>query len=192
MAQKLILPINDARLTSGYKNANYQKQFGFVHYGIDLTSASGKKTIYGCGNGTIVACGTDSLFGGTVVISYDDCVLTDGTVKGIIQRIYHLDVVSVKTGQKITKDTVLGQYGNTGAYSTGAHLHLEFDTDVKYPCYTAGIAKDGTIIKRGTATSFIDPLTVMHVKKTAPDYQSVVGASNSDCYTSKDVLYKSY
>ena len=37
MAQKLILPINQARITAGYKNANYRKQFGYTHYGIDMT-----------------------------------------------------------------------------------------------------------------------------------------------------------
>ncbi len=40
----------------------------------------------------------------------------------------------MKAGQKITKDTRLGLYGNTGA-STGDHLHIEIDTDTKYPNY---------------------------------------------------------
>src|SRR5574344_361733 len=36
---------------------------------------------------------------------------------------YHLDSVSVKTGQKVNKDTILGYTGTTGN-STGIHLHL--------------------------------------------------------------------
>lgn len=35
----------------------------------------------------------------------------------------HLDSVKVKTGQKVTKNTILGYTGTTG-YSTGIHLHL--------------------------------------------------------------------
>ncbi len=37
MAQKLILPINKLRITAGYKNANYRKEFGYNHYGVDYT-----------------------------------------------------------------------------------------------------------------------------------------------------------
>ena len=35
--QKLILPINETRITASYKNSNYKKQFGYTHYGIDMT-----------------------------------------------------------------------------------------------------------------------------------------------------------
>ncbi len=35
MAQKLIAPINRMRITAGYKNANYRKQFGYTHYGVE-------------------------------------------------------------------------------------------------------------------------------------------------------------
>ena len=46
MAQKLILPINATRVTAGYKNSNYKKQFGYTHYGMDLTDqAKSNKTI---------------------------------------------------------------------------------------------------------------------------------------------------
>ena len=41
---------------------------------------------------------------------------------------YHLEKIYVEQGQEVTKDTKLGLYGNTGA-SSGAHLHIEIDTD---------------------------------------------------------------
>ena len=37
MAQKLILGINQSRVTAGYKNANYRKEFGYTHFGVDYT-----------------------------------------------------------------------------------------------------------------------------------------------------------
>ena len=46
MAQKLILPINKCRVTAGYKNANYKRDFGYNHYGADLTDrAKSDRTI---------------------------------------------------------------------------------------------------------------------------------------------------
>ena len=40
-------------------------------------------------------------------------------------RMTHLQSVLVETGQAVRKGQQLGTIGNTGAYSTGAHLHLE-------------------------------------------------------------------
>nr|DAU18166.1 MAG TPA: hypothetical protein [Caudoviricetes sp.] len=37
MSQRLILPINRARVTAGYKNSNYRQQFGYTHYGYEST-----------------------------------------------------------------------------------------------------------------------------------------------------------
>ena len=50
MAQKLILPINKLRITAGYKNANYRKEFGYTHYGCDFTDqAKADKKVWGSG-----------------------------------------------------------------------------------------------------------------------------------------------
>ena len=56
MAQKLILPINKLRITAGYKNANYRKEFGYTHYGCDFTDqAKADKKVWGSGKGTVDA-----------------------------------------------------------------------------------------------------------------------------------------
>ena len=50
MEQRLILPINQMRITAAYKNSNYKKQFGYTHYGVDCTDKSrSDKTIWGRG-----------------------------------------------------------------------------------------------------------------------------------------------
>ena len=189
--QKLILPINKMRVTAGYKNSNYQQQFGFRHYGTDLTSTNSDRTVWGSGVGTVLLAGYDNVLGNVLVIRYDNCQLTTGATKNLIQRIFHLDRIDVKQGQSITKDTRIGLYGNTGKYTTGPHLHVEFDTDTSYPSYSPTISTSSNIIKAGT-DSTVRPAEVMYVKNSAPDYQTVVGASNSNCWTKGDVMYPKY
>lgn len=192
MAQKLILPINKAVITAGFKNANYKKQFGFVHYGVDMVEQNGTTTVWGSGKGTVIAKGYDNVLGNVVVVKYLDVQLKDGTVvKGVIQRIFHLSSINVIVGQAVTKDTVLGKYGNTGIYSAGAHLHVEFDTDLNYPTYSPTLSGSSNIIKAGTDT-VLNPVNVMFVKKTTPDFQTVTGSSSSDARTAADSAYASY
>lgn len=190
--QKLILPINKCRITSGYKNAQYRREFGYNHYGMDMTDKDRKDyTVWGCGVGTVIEAGYDDSTGWTVVIQYNDCILTDGTVRNIIQRSWHFDKVYVNKGQKITKDSKIGLYGNTGKYSSGKHLHIEFDVDCNYPTWSPTFSKSTTIIKHGT-DSTIHPNRCLYVKSTSPDYQSVVGSTSSDCWTSADINFKKY
>ena len=190
MAQKLILPINQARITAGYKNANYKKEFGYTHYGIDMTDRDRKNlTIWGSGSGEVVETGWSNSGGNVVIVVYKDCLLTSGVVKDLVFRYYHLSSIKVKKGQKITKDTIIGNYGNTGA-SSGAHLHLEIDTDTLYPVYTPQISKDSGVLKRGT-DSTINPTLCLYVKTTAPDYQSIAN-SGYNTLTSTDLNYKKY
>ena len=191
MAQKLILPVNRAIVTAGFKNANYRNQFGFSHYGMDLVEVNGTKTIWGCGSGTVVAAGTDNVLGKVVVIKYLDCVMKDGTTRGVVQRIYHLNSINVSAGQNITKDTKIGDYGNTGQFSTGAHLHIEFDTDLNYPLYTPTIGSNSNILKTGT-DSMLHPANVMFVKTSSPDYQTISGSSGSNCWISSDLSFGNY
>lgn len=177
MAQYLILPINKARLTSSYKNENYRKQYGFNHYGVDLVSTNGDRTVYAQGKGIVKAAGYDSLFGNTVVIVYSSAM--DPRTKQVLNvtvRYYHLASIRVKDEQRVTKDTVIGVYGDTGKYVDGAHLHMEFDSDTKYYNYAPGIKASGTIIKKGIDTTF-NPLDMTCVKTNAPDYQTFVGSN---------------
>lgn len=188
--QRLILPINSMRLTAGYKNANYRKQFGYSHYGIDMTDkAKSNKTVWGSGNGEVTHCGWHPSGGNVVVVVYRDCELTNGQVRDLAVRYYHLEKINVKVGQKITKDSRLGLYGNTGA-SSGAHLHIEIDTDVKYPNYTPQTGKSNDVLKAGS-DSTINPVTALWVKKTSPDNQSVTNAGY-DTVASSDLQYKTY
>lgn len=191
--QKLILPINKCRVTAGYKNARYKKEFGFNHYGLDMTDEGRGKdyTVWGCGVGTVLEAGFDNKTGHTVVIRYNNCILADGTVRDVIQRAWHFDKLFVKKGQKITKDTRIGNYGDTGTYAEGKHLHIEFDKDFQYPTYSPSFAGHTSIIKAGI-DSTLNPTSVLYVKKSAPDYQSVIGSAQSSCWTQSDIQFKQY
>ena len=124
MSQRLILPINKCRITAGYKNANYTREFGYTHYGVDMTDKDRKDyTLYASGKGVVSHAGFNKSGGNVVVIVYKDCELPIGCTRDIVLRYFHLKTIKVKVGQKVNKDTVIGLYGNTG-YSSGAHLHL--------------------------------------------------------------------
>ena len=175
MSQKLIMPLNVSRITAGMLNANYKKEFGWTHYGLDMTDKNRKDyRIWGSGKGEITHAGWHKTGGNVVVAVYRDCLLPNGQVKDIAMRYFHLDKIYVKVGQKITKDTVLGLYGNTGS-SAGAHLHLECDSDIKYPYFTpqVGKSKNNDVLRAGTASTLLHPANVLWVKTSAPDNQSV-------------------
>lgn len=190
MSQKLILPINKCRITSGYKNADYKKQFGYTHYGVDMTDKDRKDmTVWGSGDGKVTHCGWHPSGGNVIVIVYKDCLCADDKIRDIVIRYYHLDSINVKAGQKVTKDTRLGNYGNTGA-SSGAHLHIEVDTDTKYPNYTPQTSKSNAVLKHGV-DSTLNPVLVLFCKASSPDNQ-IVYKSGYSTVLSTDVSYKQY
>ena len=173
---KLTLPLNNMMLQAGYKSAMYEKEWGWKHYGVDATNPS-SKNIYGMGEGVVVAAGQDgvtltgpnSRLGNVVVIRYNNVELADGSKRDLVCRMYHLDKIAVKAGDDVDEKTVIGQYGNTGANTTGAHLHIEFDTDVNWPTLAPGVSiGKGKIINTaaeyakagGIADSTIDPAKV--------------------------------
>ena len=188
MSQKLILPINKCRITAGYKNTNYLREFGYTHYGVDMTDKDRKDyTVYASGKGTVYQCGWHASGGNVVVIIYRDCELPSGGTCDIVLRYYHLKTIKVVKGQKVTKDTVIGLYGNTGA-SSGAHLHLEVDTDVKYPIYTPQVSSrnNNHVLRKGTASTLLNPVHALWCKTSRPDCQSVV-SSGYNTVTKSDI-----
>ena len=191
MSQKLILPINKCRITAGYKNSNYQKEFGYIHYGVDMTDKNRRDyTVYASGKGVVTQCGYHTSGGNVVVIVYRDCLCPDGKTRNIAMRYYHLKSYKVKKGQYVTKDTVIGFYGNTGA-SSGAHLHIECDSDIDYPNYTPQVSSrhDNSVLRKGIASTVLNPVSVLWIKESRPDYQIVVN-SGYNTVSKSDLDYK--
>ena len=89
------------------------------HNGCDYSTGGKKLPQYGVADdGVVLSCGADSpAYGGAlfVWVSYPSL--------GVKLLHYHLDSISVKKGQKVTKKTVIGYTGKSGK-ATGIHLHL--------------------------------------------------------------------
>lgn len=130
------------------------------------------------GNGKVIAAGLDGATtkdaqGYVCVVEYKDCY--NHKLKrpiDVVVTYFHMeDAPKVKTGQTVTKDTLLGYYGATGRYVNGAHLHIQADTDTKYPLYCQGITK-GThkILKQGVSDSTLDICELLYIDKN----QSIV------------------
>lgn len=115
------MPFTGYRITSpfGWRDHPVYNERRF-HTGIDLVK-SHKAPIHAFVGGTVLYAGmgkTGSGFG-----SYGNVVLIkDKNNRGQVYA--HLDSVSVKVGQTISKGQVIGTQGNTGV-STGSHLHYE-------------------------------------------------------------------
>ena len=169
--QYLTLPIRDCKVNAGYKSETYRKEWGFGHYGVDLGTMNESREVYACGAGEVIAAGQDgadltgpnSRLGNCVVIVYRDVSLPDGRTLDLACRMFHLEKLLVKAGDRVDRDTMIGVFGNTGANTSGPHLHIEFDTDTQYPRHAYGIAGSGKVILQGTVDSTLDPSKVWYV-----------------------------
>ncbi|MBI2425402.1 MAG: LysM peptidoglycan-binding domain-containing M23 family metallopeptidase [Candidatus Hydrogenedentes bacterium] len=105
----------DARLTSGFgmRKDPFSGHASF-HDGIDLATETGSP-IYPIESGRVTFSGWQTGYGRVVVVEHGN---------GLESVYAHNDVNHVKTGDVVTKETILGDVGSSGR-STGPHLHLE-------------------------------------------------------------------
>jgi murein DD-endopeptidase MepM/ murein hydrolase activator NlpD len=106
---KAVLPINGARLTSGFGS-----RWGTFHYGIDL-AAPMRTPEYAAVDGVVLRAGSASGFGLAVYILHEN---GDVTVYG------HMDSILVEPGEYVEAGETIALLGNRGQ-STGPHLHFE-------------------------------------------------------------------
>ena len=106
---KFVLPVDGARLTSGFGG-----RWGTFHYGIDL-AAPMRTPEYAAGDGVVLRAGAASGFGLAVYILHEN---GDVTVYG------HMDKILVEPGQYVQAGETIALLGNRGQ-STGPHLHFE-------------------------------------------------------------------
>jgi murein DD-endopeptidase MepM/ murein hydrolase activator NlpD len=106
---RAVLPVDGARLTSGYGG-----RWGTFHYGIDL-AAPMRTPEYAAVDGVVLRAGSASGFGLAVYLLHDN---GDVTVYG------HMDSILVEPGQFVEAGETIALLGNRGQ-STGPHLHFE-------------------------------------------------------------------
>lgn len=120
----LIMPLEESILTSSYgmRTSPITGDMKF-HKGIDLAAPIGT-SVYACKNGVVVNATKDKedkIYGKFIILDHENNT----------QSVYaHLSKVLVKTGDEITRGTVIGEVGTTGA-STGPHLHFEIRVNGK-------------------------------------------------------------
>ena len=174
--QYLLLPINSFKPTAGYKSKKYSTYWEFAHYGVDCVTTDSNRALYGLGDGVVAAAGLDGLNGNTtgknsgcgycLVVIYKDCYnWQKKKAYDVVVTYMHMKTMpKVKKGDKVTRSTYLGDYGNTGANTTGPHLHAQFDTDINYPLYCCGLSSKGhNLLKKGTVDSTLDPVGFFHI-----------------------------
>lgn len=185
MMTKLILPINDTLLTASMKTETYRKRFSCVHYGVDLISRQWDRRVYASGKGTVVACGFDRVAGNVIAVRYPHAQnRKTGKLADILFRYFHLERISVEPGQSVTKDTVLGWYGETGALTVGRHLHLEADTDTEHPLYTPTVLRSDFLRGRAEGAhdrTVVNPVDWLYCKTSKPDFQRWATAADLFC-----------
>lgn len=183
IAQKLILPINKAKLTASWKTTAYKNKFGYVHYGCDIVSTLYQRTVYASGDGVVVGCGLDNVVGNVVAVKYTGAVNhVSDKVQDIVIRYFHLASISVKPGQKVNKDVVLGQYGNTGMLVMSPHLHIEADTDTGYPLYSPTVYSSNYLKGRAVGANDLtmtSPVQWLYTKNSGPDFQTWTTAGDA-------------
>lgn len=193
MGQHLVLPFKakNILLAAGYKVPGYLAGWGFNHYGHDYGFRESGYDTYACGDGEVIACGLDgnapygsgAKLGNCIVIVYKDVICPDGKTRNLSCQMCHFQSISVKAGQKVTKDTLIGQYGNTGGRDYTAHLHIQFDTDANYPRYMYGIASTGNIMVKGTVDSTINPCKVWYLRNG----QTITPTNGESYYNEEEI-----
>ena len=83
------------------------------HNGIDMATAAGTN-IYAALYGKVTTAGWSDIYGNYVIVTHHS---------GYKTLYGHMSSISVKKGQVVTTNTVLGKVGSTGK-STGPHLHF--------------------------------------------------------------------
>ena len=183
MAQKAILPIDRARITTGYKKKGYttymQRTYGLrnvVHYGVDMTDVHrSQKNLRAPFDMKIVKRGYDTLLGNTIIAtSVEKIDIHDGKHKGekfLAIRLCHLKAIgsAVKEGEVIKQGAYIGQYGSTGRYGGADHLHVELDLDPRFPIYSPTITANSNIWRKGT-DSTVAPMNVFKVAEKQSFY----------------------
>jgi murein DD-endopeptidase MepM/ murein hydrolase activator NlpD len=85
-----------------------------LHAGIDMAAPIGEP-IFAAGSGVVQSAGWGGGYGNLIQVDHGNGVLT---------RYAHLSQIKVTPGQPVSKGTLIGLMGTTGA-STGSHLHFE-------------------------------------------------------------------
>ena len=112
---------------SGYKiTSGFKWRWGKMHTAIDISGTGKGSPIYAASDGVVVRAETGSgsywSLGKLVIIKHNN---------GYYTEYAHLDSITCKVGQTVSKGTKIGTMGETGR-STGVHLHFAVSVGEPY------------------------------------------------------------
>jgi len=153
MSQKLLMPFKAQMMLCGYKNEEYQKYWGYPHYGVDISAheINSDHNVLASGDGIVVAAARDNSLGCGIAILYKDCISRNGEKADLIARYMHLSAMKVSKHDVVKAGDILGLEGKEGTQDY--HLHLEFDTDLIYPTYSPQVSNNHTFWMKGIDTT---------------------------------------
>ncbi len=156
-------PLSNTVITASYQNVAYYRAYKMYHYGVDLIDITTNRNVFASGYGQVIYAGYDDILGNCMAVSYTD---KDG--KPYVMRYYHLAKIGEKSQKWVQGGKIIAEYGDTGAYVDGKHLHLEVDFDVKFWNYTPTLTgKSGPWIgsKYGANNkTMVDPISFMRTQ----------------------------
>ena len=116
-----VQPVQNLKFTSNFGiRSDPFRGTAAMHAGVDIPGPVGTP-IYATGDGVIVYAGWMNGYGNLIKIKHE---------LGTETRYGHLSKIRVKVGQKVSRNSLIGDMGNTGR-STGPHLHYEVRVDGK-------------------------------------------------------------
>lgn len=123
----MALPIKNGKISTPYGKAGTKWSTG-AHTGVDFAVPIGTPVL-AVADGTIVNANWGKAYGNQVI---------QKVAAGYV--IYaHLNKVRIKPGMVVKKGQLVGESGNSGTNTTGAHLHLELRDNIRW---SSGKAKD--------------------------------------------------
>ena len=184
MSQKLMLPVNQCQILSGYQNAAYRAYWGYPHYGVDYYDPS--RILRALGKGEVYKTGNDSTKGYFVVVGYHDVwVHGEGKKRDLIARCYHLaEPAWVTEGQWVQAQEPLGKLGATGQCAVQVHVHLELDTNIDCPLGGLWLQMGNTDFQPDTT---LNPAKVLYIHSASPYYQTLVNRGYADWVADSDM-----
>lgn len=107
--------------------SEFKYRWGRLHAGIDISGCGFGSPIYSIGSGTVTEvvnnCPGQGYYGSSCGGGYGNVVYVNYG-NGMVVKYGHLNTVTVRVGQTLSRGQVLGTMGNSGS-STGTHLHFE-------------------------------------------------------------------
>lgn len=107
--------------------SEYKYRWGKLHAGIDISGCGFGSPIYSIGSGVVTevvsSCPGQGYYGSRCGGGYGNVVYINHG-NGVVVKYAHLNTVTARVGQTVSRGQVVGTMGNSGS-STGTHLHFE-------------------------------------------------------------------